>query len=103
MAYDPKRDFTEKYSLAPVTGVEELTAAGVTEKTFGFAPRAIQIITPWSAAEGIEVKFVGDTSFTAISEAMVKAWTEGAIYPYAIQSFRSTGALETAFTIAALR
>lgn len=93
---------TERESLAPVYDSEELTAAGTIIKTFSFPPRAVMIVIPWTAAEDLQVLYVGDaTNWKTISEAAIKAMGAGAIYPFAIQSFRSSGAGETSFTLMA--
>jgi len=90
-------------SLAPVVGSEELIASGVTGQVFSFEPRAVIITVAWVQAEDLLVKYVGDSVFTTISETTIKGFSVGAIYPFAIQEFKSTGPLEVGFTLMALK
>ncbi len=90
-------------SLAPVVGSQEKTAAGTTAQVFSFEPRAVIITVAWTQAEDLLVRYVGDTVFTTITEATIKGFSVGAIYPFAIQEFKSTGILETAFTLMGLK
>lgn len=101
---DPEAaQWNERTSLAPVVGSEEKKADGTTAKVFSFEPRAVIITVAWIQAEDLLVKYVGDENFTTIPEVTIKGFSVGAIYPFAIQEFKSSAVLETGFTLMALK
>ena len=96
---DPHRDFPVRYSIAPGTGHEILTAAGATAKTFATMPRAVMIMAEWNTTDNLLVKYTLDTAFSTIAYPYNQAFKEGGIYPLAWSSFKSSAANETTFTI----
>ena len=99
------QDYSERISLAPVIGLEEKGINGITEVAFTIQkqqPRAILIIGEWLSADNLLVKFVGDNDFTTISAAAAQVLGQGAIYTFAITSFKSSAVNEINFRIAAL-
>lgn len=105
MAPKEPQEYAERVSLAPVIDYEEQSINGTSEVTFTVQheqPRAILIVQGWQSADNLLVKFVGSDSFTIISSVAAQAMGVGAVYPFAIASFKSSGNNETNFKIAAL-
>ena len=101
------QDYTERHSLAPILDHEVLTAAGVTEQAASSVlnPRGFMVIVAWTQADDLLVHYNHDEEgvFKTIPSAMAKAFGVGAIYDFAIDTIKSSGANETTFSIALLK
>lgn len=96
---------TERFSLSSVLGHEVLTAAGVVEQAAATVTdaRGFMVIVAWTQADDLLIRYVGETDFQTIPSLMAKALGVGAIYDFAIDAIKSSGANETAFSIALLK